>query len=151
MRACSTRHDLALGTLARNGLEELPMRRTTDEAPIRPARRRRRPKRRHEPVPARDVSLIEELDDSLLSGEERAYAEARRVAEEKVQLWGKFWRMAIVVVPLMIFVPWLGFIFLFFGGIEPQGAKGSGSEVGPKPERSHRGAKLLILLPNERS
>jgi signal transduction histidine kinase len=108
-------------TLEQSGLEELPMRRSKEERSSRPKRRRRqlqsvRPERA--PAPARDASLLDELDDSLLSGEERAYAEARRVAEQKVELWGKFWRMAIVVVPLMIFVPWLGFIILFFGGID---------------------------------
>jgi signal transduction histidine kinase len=69
-------------------------------------------------APAHDATLLEELDESLLTDEERAYTEARRVAEEKVELWGKFWRLAIVVVPLMIFVPWLAVIFLFFGGID---------------------------------
>jgi signal transduction histidine kinase len=66
----------------------------------------------------RDPSLLEDLDESLLDPEERAYLEARRVAEEKVRLWGKAWRLAIVVVPLMIFIPLVGFIVLFFGGID---------------------------------
>jgi len=61
--------------------------------------------------------LLEDLDESLLEPEERAYVEARRAAEEKVQLWSKVWKLAIVVVPLMIFVPWIAWIVLFFCGI----------------------------------
>jgi signal transduction histidine kinase len=127
MRTCARSDELHPGTLVLNGLEELAMpksgneRPPTPERPKRPQRRRRRDRKRRrgpEPTGLHDTSLIEELDESLQTREERAYAEAHRVAEEKVQLWGKFWRMAIVVVPLMIFIPWLGFIFLFFGGID---------------------------------
>ncbi len=102
------------------GLEEQPMRRAKNERPSRSAHRRRRHSNRPDDAPrgAKDVSLLADIDDSLLTGEERAYAEARRVAEEKVELWGKFWRLAIIAVPLMIFVPWLGVIFVFFGGID---------------------------------
>ncbi len=49
---------------------------------------------------------------------DRAYAEAHRVAEQKVQIWGRAWKLAIVVVPLMVFVPWAGVIVLLFGGID---------------------------------
>ncbi len=110
------------GTLERNGLEDVSMPRSRDEQP--PASRRSRSRRRRRelahacgPDRVRDDALLEGLDESLLSEEERAYAEAKRAAEEKVQLWGKFWRMAIVAVPLLIFVPWLGFVVLFFGGV----------------------------------
>jgi signal transduction histidine kinase len=98
-------------------------RKSSPEHAERRSRRRRGPRHSHggeriETAAVRDVSLLEELDESLLNDDERAYAEARRVAEEKVRLWGKFWRTAIVVVPLMVFVPWLAVICLFFGGID---------------------------------
>jgi signal transduction histidine kinase len=59
-----------------------------------------------------------DVDESMLTPDERAYREARRVAEKKVQLWSQFWRMAIIVVPLLIFIPWVGMIVLFFKGID---------------------------------
>ena len=66
---------------------------------------------------AGDASLLADLDASLLTDEERALAEAHEVAEQKVRLYREVAKLAIVVVPLMIFIPWVGFIFLFFGGI----------------------------------
>jgi signal transduction histidine kinase len=118
-------------TFSASDLEELSMPRSRDERLETPSESRHRKRsRRHKPLSAAqrrpadraseagDVAELEELDESLLDDEERAYLEARRVAEEKVQLWGKFWKLAIVVVPLMVFVPWLAFIFLFFGGID---------------------------------
>jgi len=89
-------------------------------------RRHRGPKHRHghragsDPQPAgvRDARLLDELDESLMDPQERAYAEAHRVADQKVQIWGRAWKLAIVVVPLMIFVPWAGVIVALFGGID---------------------------------
>jgi len=108
-------------TLSTNVLEDTSMARSRKEV-AGPSRRRHR-RHRHrdespEPSGVRDRSLLEDLDESLLDPEERAYMEARRAAEEKVRLWSKAWRLAIVVVPLMIFIPWVGFIVLFFGGID---------------------------------
>jgi len=109
------------GTLSQNVLEDSSMARSRKRGAA--PRRRRHRHRRHrddslEARGVRDPSLLEDLDESLLDPEERAYLEARRVAEEKVRLWGKAWRLAIVVVPLMIFIPLVGFIVLFFGGID---------------------------------
>ena len=59
----------------------------------------------------------DDIDESMLTPDERAYREAHRVAEQKVRLWSKFWRMAIIGVPLLIFVPWVGAIALCFMGI----------------------------------
>jgi len=60
----------------------------------------------------------DDIDESLLTPEERAYREAHRVAEQKVRLWSKFWRMAIIAVPLLVFIPWVGVIVLFFMGLD---------------------------------
>ena len=112
------------GTLMRNGLEDLTMPRTRDDLPAAPARHRHRRRRRRredervEDSGVRDSKLIEELDESLMSAEERAISEAHRVAEEKLRLWGKFWRLMIVVVPLTFFIPPIGVIVFFFGGID---------------------------------
>jgi signal transduction histidine kinase len=79
----------------------------------------RRRRQAQEPANSeRDGLFDDEVDESMLTADERAYREARRVAEEKVQLWSKFWRMAIIVVPLLIFIPWVGMIVLFFKGID---------------------------------
>jgi signal transduction histidine kinase len=109
------------GTLSQNVLEDRAMARSRKDSPA-PGRRRHRRRPHHddgvEDSGVRDTSLLEDLDESLLEPEERAYLEARRAAEEKVRLWGKAWKLAIVVVPLMIFIPPVGFIVLFFGGID---------------------------------
>jgi len=120
----------ASGTLWPNSLEELPMTRShdgSDGTSTRPRRRHRRgPKHRHEgrhgseskQAAVRDTRLLTELDESLMDPQERAYAEAHRVAEEKVQLWGRAWKLAIVAVPLMVFVNWwVGAVVMAFGGI----------------------------------
>jgi len=113
-------------TVGLHRLEEIPMPRRRDRSSERSesSENRHRATRSHhgdqrdEPVAVRDVSLLEELDESLLNDDERAYAEARRIAEAKVRLWGKFWRMAIIVVPLLIFVPWVGILVGIIGGID---------------------------------
>lgn len=66
----------------------------------------------------RDQNLLAEIDESLMEPEERAYAEAHRVADQKVAIWGKAWRLGIIVVPLMFIVPWAAMIVLFIGGID---------------------------------
>lgn len=119
----------ASGTLLRHQLEELPMARSRDERTGAPggARSRRRGRlQRHgrrprgsqkPPDESHDASLLGELDESLMDPEERAWAEAHRAADEKVKLWGKVARLAIVAVPFMIFIPWVGFVIFFFGGM----------------------------------
>jgi signal transduction histidine kinase len=66
----------------------------------------------------RDTDLLAELDESLMDPEERAYAEAHRVAEQKVRLWGRFWKLAIISIPLMIVWWWAGVVVLLIGGID---------------------------------
>ena len=121
MNGCLQNPGPPTGTLLHNALKESSMARSRKEhAPPR-RRRRRQHGRRDESLEtsaAHDPSLLEDLDESLLEPEERAYVEARRAAEEKVQLWSKVWKLAIVVVPLTIFVPWIAWIVLFFGGID---------------------------------
>jgi signal transduction histidine kinase len=117
------------GTLSANALEEPRMKGSRDDwssAPRSEHRRRgsrRRGRRRNGRDAAarpdvRDTLLLAELDESMMDPEERAYAEAHRVAEEKVRLWGKFWKLAIIGVPLALFIPWLGLVILLFGGID---------------------------------
>jgi signal transduction histidine kinase len=65
-----------------------------------------------------DASLLADLDASLLTDEERALAEAHEAAEEKVKLYREAAKLAIFAVPLLIFIPFLGFIVLFFGGMK---------------------------------
>jgi signal transduction histidine kinase len=62
--------------------------------------------------------MLADLDPSLLSEEERALAEAHAVAEAKVELYRDAAKLAIFVVPLMIFLPFAGFLVLFFGGMK---------------------------------
>jgi len=69
------------------------------------------------PGDARDASLLADLDASLLTDEERALAEARQVAEEKVELYREAAKLAIVAVPLLIFIFPVGVIVSFFWGI----------------------------------
>jgi signal transduction histidine kinase len=61
---------------------------------------------------------LDSLDDSLLSEDERTYREARRLANEKVELSRKALRAALITVPLLIFVPFLGVIALILFGID---------------------------------
>ena len=65
-----------------------------------------------------ETAMLGDLDPSLLDEEERALAEAHAAAEAKVELYRDAAKLAIIVVPLMIFVPFLGFIALFFGGMK---------------------------------
>lgn len=56
------------------------------------------------------------IEDSLLV-EEEPYREARRLANEKVELSRRVLRAALITVPLLIFIPFLGVIALIFFGI----------------------------------
>ena len=75
-------------------------------------RRRRRRGRHHSDSPPPEV-----VDEALLSDEERGLAEARRAAEYKVQLWGRIARLAIVAVPFLVLIPWIGLLIVLIGGI----------------------------------
>jgi signal transduction histidine kinase len=80
----------------------------------RPRRRPRRDhRRRHE---AEEAPEYEELDDALLSGPERALRDARRIADRKVKLTGDLVRLAVIVIPLLIFLPPVGLIVLLIWG-----------------------------------
>lgn len=80
--------------------------------------RRRRAPVAHASVDAADAELLAELDGTARGDQERALAEAHAVAEAKVELYRDVAKLAIIAVPLMIFLPFLGFIVLFFGGIK---------------------------------
>jgi len=119
----------APGTLELKATEALPMSRSRNEPERAPRRRRRR---HHHgsapaapPAPAAPSAPVlpeepeaEEVDLSLLSSEERAYVEAKRRAEEKVHFYREAVKLGLVVVPLLIFLPVLGAIVLFFGGVK---------------------------------
>jgi len=66
----------------------------------------------------RDASLLADLDASLLTDEERALAEARAAAEEKVALYREAAKLAIVAVPLLIFFFPVGVVVSFFWGVK---------------------------------
>jgi len=109
-----------------NALEELSMARSRKESAgprTRRSRSRHRDDRdgRTDELGPSEAALLEEIDAIPQSKEDRAYAEARlvaeEIAEEKVQLWGKFWKIMIIGVPLLFFVTPVGFLVLFFGGI----------------------------------
>ena len=130
----------APGTLELNVTEALPMSRSRNEPERAPRRRRRhRPAARVQPremsPPAHEPALPTEpafpgepalpgepdhteIDESLLSREERAYVEAKRLAEEKVRFYREAVKLGLVVVPLLIFLPVVGAIVLFFGGVK---------------------------------
>jgi len=74
-------------------------------------RRRRRGRHHADPLPH------EVVDETLLSDEERSLAEARRAAEYKVQLWGRIARLAIVAIPFLVLIPWVGLLIVLIGGI----------------------------------
>ncbi|MDG2050767.1 MAG: HAMP domain-containing sensor histidine kinase [Myxococcota bacterium] len=65
----------------------------------------------------RSAESLNELDPALMSPEEAALAEAHRAADEKVALWRRIARLAIIAVPLLIFIPLAGALVAFFGGI----------------------------------
>jgi len=89
-----------------------------------PPRRRRRRRRRREPEPSApsaeqrpaeadsSSAVLEEMDESLMSPEERAYLRGRRLAEAKMDLYRRAVRAGLILIPLMIFIPWVAFIVL---------------------------------------
>ena len=72
------------------------------------------------PTPARpsEADLLAQIDESLLAPDERAYLEARRIAEAKIGLYREAVKLGIPVLLLLIFIPWVGAIVLCIGGIK---------------------------------
>jgi signal transduction histidine kinase len=61
--------------------------------------------------------LLGDLDESLLAPEERAYLEARRRAEHKVDLYREMVKVGVIAVPLLILLPWAAGIVLLVGSV----------------------------------
>lgn len=59
-----------------------------------------------------------QLDESVLAPEERAYLEARRRAEQKVDLYREAVKIGIFALPLLIFVPWAAGVLFLFGCVK---------------------------------
>jgi len=59
-----------------------------------------------------------EIDESLLTPEEREYLEVKRLAEEKLEFYREALKLALIVVPLLIFLPIVGVIVLIVGGMK---------------------------------
>ena len=83
-------------------------------------RRRKRHKRKGKHGSRRDrddrEDAYEEIDDALLSPEERALKNARRAADAKVELAGDALKFGIISLLLLIFLPPVGVIVLIFWG-----------------------------------
>lgn len=75
-------------------------------------RRRYRQRRRQRPVPPE-----ESFDEALLTDDERAYRDAHRLAERKVEVTREAARYAVVVLLLLIFIPPAGFVVGIWWGI----------------------------------
>jgi signal transduction histidine kinase len=82
----------------------------------RPHRKKRRRRARHGDAPS-DEADDTELDESLLSPEERALRRAHEMAERKTEFAGNaFWYLAVTVA-LMLFIPPVGWIVGLFWGL----------------------------------
>jgi signal transduction histidine kinase len=57
------------------------------------------------------------IDESLLSEEDRAYRLAQKLADRKVALSRQVFRAALITVPLLIFIPFVGAISLIYFGV----------------------------------
>ena len=57
------------------------------------------------------------IDESLLSEEDRAYRLAQKLADRKVALSRQALRAALITVPLLIFVPFIGALALIYFGV----------------------------------
>jgi signal transduction histidine kinase len=86
----------------------------------RPGRRGRSRDDGRDPTTAEDrhTEMLADLDPSLLTEEERAIAEAKVVAEEKVELYREGAKVLIFAVALGIWMPFVGFLIFAFGGIK---------------------------------
>ena len=60
---------------------------------------------------------LESVDESLLSEEDRAYRQAKRLADRKVELSRRAIGAALITLPLLVFVPTVGVISLIFFGV----------------------------------
>ncbi len=82
--------------------------------------RRRRHRKRKQGHKRRDRGRVsdayEELDDALLSREERALRNAQRAADAKVELAGNALKFCIITLLLLVFLPPVGIIVLIFWG-----------------------------------
>ena len=74
--------------------------------------KRYRQRRRQRPIPPE-----ESFDEALLTDEERAYRDAHRLAERKVEITREAARFAVIVLLLLIFIPPVGFIVGIWWGI----------------------------------
>ena len=117
-----------LGTLGANTGEATAMSdgsRGDRSSRYRRRRRRHRPHYRGRRDHRREVSRVEDqgplddIDDSLLTPDERSYRMARAKAEEKVELYIEAGKKALVVLLLLIIPPltWLGVILLIVWGL----------------------------------
>jgi len=89
-----------------------PRRRRRDGGEQRRRSRRSEPEARRPGDPAYDrAQELEQIDESLLDDDERAYLEARRRAEEKVDLYRELVKVGPIALLLLIFVFPVGFIF----------------------------------------
>ncbi len=95
----------------RGGHAKSSAHRGASSSPSRKWARRARAARR------RSAESLAELDPAFMSAEEAALAEAHQAADEKVALWGRVARLAIVAVPLLVFIPLVGVLVAFIGGI----------------------------------
>jgi signal transduction histidine kinase len=60
---------------------------------------------------------LEEIDESLLSEEDRAYRVAQRLADRKVELSRQVLRASLITIPLLIFIPFAGAVSLIYFGV----------------------------------
>jgi two-component system sensor histidine kinase HydH len=82
------------------------------------SRHRNRKQGRHDHDSEEETSdRLASIDESLLSEEDRAYRAAQRLADRKVALSRQVLRAALITVPLLIFVPFLGAIALIYFGV----------------------------------
>ena len=81
-------------------------------------RERRHARRRPDPLyeHGEDVVDVDDVDRELMSPEERVLAEARKLAERKVQLTGDLVKYGAITVLLLIFVPPLGLALGIYWG-----------------------------------
>jgi signal transduction histidine kinase len=80
-------------------------------------RRERKRKRKVERAERERVRReAQALEDSLLSPEERVLRQAERTAEEKAELTEELIKFGVITVLLLIFLPPVGIVMLFWGG-----------------------------------
>ncbi len=58
------------------------------------------------------------IDESLLSPEDQAYRAAQRLADRKIALSRRAVRAALITVPLLIFIPFVGALSLIYFGVD---------------------------------